>query len=172
MSNNYFETISEPQPARPLQTQNTTDAQPVAPQQIPDEPAPQVPQAPDTSTGQMVVSVFTADQLYPVVGATVTVTQDNGSGEVLASSDTDRSGRTTVFTLPAPSSSVSQEPTVAIPFSQYRVTIDHPDFLEAVIENVQVFGGVLTQLPVNLVPMPEIPKGNPVRIVVIPKQNL
>jgi|GEM_PF-3768552 len=172
MSNNYYENIPEPQPVRPLQTPNATEAQPVTPQQAPDEPTPQAPQSPDTSTGQMVVSVFTADQLYPVVGATVTVTQDNGSGEVLATSNTDRSGRTTVFTLPAPSSSVSQEPTVAIPFSEYRVTIDHPDFLEAVIENVQVFGGVLTQLPVNLVPTPEIPNGNPVRIVIIPKQNL
>lgn len=125
----------------------------------------------DESTGALTVSVFTANQLYPVVGAQVTVTEEN-SDEVLANSITDRSGRTTQFVLSAPSASMSQEPTVAIPFAEYKVTVNHPDFFEAVIENVQIFGGVLTQLPVNLVPLPELSDGNNTKVVVIPRQNL
>lgn len=125
----------------------------------------------DESTGALTVSVFTANQLYPVVGAQVTVTEEN-SDEVLANSITDRSGRTTQFVLSAPSASMSQEPTVAIPFAEYKVTVKHPDFFEAVIENVQIFGGVLTQLPVNLVPLPELSDGNNTKVVVIPRQNL
>lgn len=125
----------------------------------------------DESTGALTVSVFTANQLYPVVGAQVTVTEEN-SDEVLANSTTDRSGRTTQFVLSAPSASMSQEPTVAIPFAEYKVTVKHPDFFEAVIENVQIFGGVLTQLPVNLVPLPELSDGNNTKVVVIPRQNL
>lgn len=125
----------------------------------------------DESTGALTVSVFTANQLYPVVGAQVTVTEEN-SDEVLANSTTDRSGRTTQFVLSAPSASMSQEPTVAIPFAEYKVTVNHPDFFEAVIENVQIFGGVLTQLPVNLVPLPELSDGNNTKVVVIPRQNL
>lgn len=125
----------------------------------------------DESTGALTVSVFTANQLYPVVGAQVTVTEEN-SDKVLVNSTTDRSGRTTQFVLSAPSASMSQEPTVAIPFAEYKVTVNHPDFFEAVIENVQIFGGVLTQLPVNLVPLPELSDGNNTKVVVIPRQNL
>lgn len=148
MPNNLINT--EPQPASPMQPQNGTN---------------------DTSTGQLVVSVFTANQLYPVVNATVSITEEN-SDEILVSGTTDRSGRTTLFTLPAPSASMSQEPTTLPPFSEYKVTITHPDFFEAVIENVQIFGSIITQLPVNLVPLPEIDNKNIDNTVVIPRQNL
>lgn len=123
------------------------------------------------SSGGLVVSVFTANQLYPVVGAQVTVTEEN-SEEILTSSETDRSGRTVQFTLPAPSASMSQEPTVTIPFAEYKVTVTHPDFFKAVIENVQLFGDVITQLPVNLVPLPELRNAEKTNVVVIPRQNL
>ena len=125
---------------------------------------------PDSSEGQMVVSVFTANQLLPVVNAEVVVTSEDNS--ISQTSDTDRSGRTVSFSLPAPSATVSQEPTVAIPFSQYKVTITHPDYYPAIIENVQVFGDNLTLLPVNLIPLPELSNGNMNNVVIIPNQNL
>ncbi len=159
MPNNFYET--EPQPAMPEQT----------PQVQNDAPTPNETPMTETSTGQLVVSVFTANQLYPVVGANVSVTAEN-SDEILANGTTDRSGRTTLFTLPAPSASMSQEPTVAAPFTEYRVSITHPDFFEAVIENVQLFGSIVTQLPVNLVPLPELNDNEAARIVIIPRQNL
>ena len=118
----------------------------------------------------MVVSVFTANQLLPVVNAEVTVSSEDNS--ITRTSDTDRSGRTVSFSLPAPSASASQEPTVAVPFAQYRATITHPDYYPAIIENVQVFGDNLTLLPVNLVPLPELSDGNTNNVVIIPKQNL
>ena len=127
--------------------------------------------SPDDSSGMLVVSVFTANQLYPVVNAQVSVTDEN-SDVVLDSSTTDRSGRTTQFTLSAPSASMSQEPTSAIPFAEYKVRVTHPDFFEAIIENVQIFGNVLTQLPVNLVPLPELSNGENAKVVIIPRQNL
>lgn len=159
MPNNMYET--EPKPATPTPTSQEQN----------DSPAPSEQSFPDTSTGQLVVSVFTANQLYPVVNAQVTVTEEN-SEEVIASGTTDRSGRTTLFSLPAPSSSASQEPTVRAPFSEYKVTVTHPDFFKAVIENVQIFGSIITQLPVNLVPLPEIQNNNIDNIVIIPRQNL
>lgn len=125
---------------------------------------------PDSSEGQMVVSVFTANQLLPVVNAEVVVTSEDNS--ISKTSDTDRSGRTVSFSLPAPSASASQEPTVALPFAQYKVTITHPDYYPAIIENVQVFGDNLTLLPVNLIPLPELSNGNMNNVVIIPNQNL
>ncbi len=126
----------------------------------------------DSSEGQLVVSVFTANQLLPVVNATVTVAAENGTTQEELSSDTDRSGRTIAFTLAAPPASASQEPTQSIPFAEYRVTITHPDYFTAVIENVQVFGDNLTLLPVNLIPIPEFSNGDIDRTVIIPRQNL
>ena len=69
MPNNMYE--SEPRPATPTP----------APQEQNDSPAPLEQSFPDTSTGQLVVSVFTANQLYPVVGAQVTVTEENSETE-------------------------------------------------------------------------------------------
>ncbi len=156
MPNNFNET--EPQPATP-ETQSNPQPQPTVPN--------------DTNSGQLVVSVFTANQLFPVVGANITVTGENGTNENISeASDTDRSGRSVVFTLPAPSASMSQEPTTAIPFSEYTVRVSHPQYFTAIIENVQVFDGVLTQLPVSLIPLPEISGEDIDNTVIIPRQNL
>lgn len=162
MPNNFYQSQEE-----------STQATPVQMPQPPDETtiSNEVPMSDNTTTGQLVVTVFTASQLYPVVGAQVSVTEET-SDEILSTSTTDRSGRTTLFTLPAPSATMSQEPTIAPPFAEYKVTIRHPDFFEAVVENVQLFGGIITQLPVNLIPLPELAGGEPAKIVIIPRQNL
>ena len=139
MPNNYYEnqTTEEPRPAQPV----NPDVPPMQ-QQIQEEIQPNTePAMPNNSNGQLVVRVFTASDIYPVVGADVTVeTENEENREVLGTSVTDRSGRTTTFTLPAPSATASQEPTASLPFAQYRVTIKHPDFFDAVVENVQIFG--------------------------------
>ncbi len=176
MPNNFYEnqSIEEPKPAQPIEPTAPPPEQTATPQNdLQDTPNTENPAMPNSSNGQLVVSVFAANQIYPVVGADVTV-ETNGSEnrQVLGTSVTDRSGRTTTFTLPAPSATASQEPTASLPFAQYRVTIKHPDFFDAVIENVQIFGGVLSQLPVNLIPIPEISKGDTTKIVIIPNQNL
>lgn len=187
MPNNYYENLSNtqmPTENREINLPNT----PSAP--LPDEPAtPQTEQEiaeenrieqekpessfPDNSTGQLTVSAFTANQLSPVVGATVTVSTGGGDNRtVLDSSVTDRSGKSVTFTLPAPSASASQEPTTLAPFAVYQVSISHPDFYDFIAENVQVFGGIVTQLPVNLIPLPELSNGETTKIVIIPRQNL
>lgn len=175
MPNNFYENpnTEEPRPAQPA----PSDAPPV-PQEVPQnisQGATQESQTamPNNSNGQLVVSVFTANQFYPVVGAEVSVESESDENrQTFGKSITDRSGRSMIFTLPAPSATASQEPTVLSPFAQYRVTIKHPDFYDAVIENVQIFGGILSQLPVNLIPIPELPNGETTKIVIIPKQNL
>ena len=200
MANNYYENAQTPEtPAQntpqvkvtpdvppvntqenPQPQQNTQQAEPI---EIPEPMDMQNTEmqnnnnneisAPDTSTGSLVVSVFTASQIYPVVGATVSVSPQNGeNSEIIDSSVTDRSGRTKTFSLPAPSASMSQEPTVAIPFAEYTVTVKAPNFFDAVIENVQLFGGILTQLPVNMIPLPELSNGETTKVVIIPRQNL
>jgi len=162
MQNSYYENSA-----------NTDETPEITPQQpMKESQQNTTPAFPDNSTGQLVVNVFTANQLIPVTDAIVTVEKENGNGSAPYTSTTDRSGRTISFSLPAPSASDSQEPTVAIPFAEYRVSVEHPDYFKAIIENVQLFGNTLTLLPVNLVPIPEIANEENTKIVVIPRQNL
>jgi len=161
MPNSYYEN-----------SQNTETTPEIARSEPMTEPQQNAPGFPDNSTGQLVVSVFTANQLIPVQDALVTVENENGNGNEPYTSTTDRNGRTISFSLPAPSASDSQEPTAQIPFAEYRITVEHPDYFKAVIENVQLFGSTLTLLPVNLVPIPEIANEENTKIVVIPRQNL
>jgi len=165
-------TPSTPIPEQPVIRESTQDVQENAPSENTQNEASQN-SFPDNSTGRLRVSVSTANQLSPVAGAIVTVSSEDGENStVLDTSTTDRSGSSLTFTLPAPSASFSQEPTVASPFAVYQVSVSHPDFYEFIAENVQVFGGIVTQLPVNLIPLPELSNGETTKKVIIPNQNL
>ncbi len=170
MSNGYYENMNSSGNNTDANANNTVQQPPATDTQAEaNEPTIQFP---DSSTGQLSISVFTANQLVPVVGAVISVIPENTDDTTSYSSVTDRSGRSETFTLPAPSSAVSQEPTVAAPFSEYKVTISSPDFFDQTIENVQIFGGTITQLPVNMTPLPELTNGETTKIVIIPRQNL
>ncbi len=191
MPNSYYENqtaIPEPttpqrteseilQTTPPPQTQNTQEPTPDTIDNTNNENAENEESEntfPDNSEGELRIGVTTNNQLSPIAGATVTVSSVNqeGKAQVIDSSVTDSSGNTVTFTLPAPSASFSQEPTVLLPFAIYQVSVSHPDFYDFLAENVQVFGGITTQLPVTLIPLPELPNGERTDIVVIPKQNL
>lgn len=142
----------------------STEAEP-----LPASPKENTEAKPTKSTGQLIVNVFTANGLFPVPGADVSISDNNKAS---ASSVTDRSGRTVVFTLDSPAASESLAPSEKKPFSVYTVTINHPDFFETIIENVQIFSDILTQLPANLIPLPELLKEKRAKTVYIPNQNL
>ena len=180
MANSYYE--NQPIPQNTLPQQNTeTENETTLPKTTPDntdnlstENTNNGNTFPDNSTGNLRVGVTTLNQLLPVAGAAVTVSSSTTEGEntTLDSSITDRSGNSKTFTLPAPSASFSQEPTTLLPFAIYTVSVTHPDYYNFLAENVQVFGGITTQLPVALIPLPELTDGSRTEIVVIPKQNL
>ena len=191
MPNSYYENQTPiPEPTTPQRSENENMQNPPPPQtQNIQEPTPEIIDNtnnenaenetnentfPDNSEGQLRIGVTTNNQLSPIAGATVTVSSVNqeGNAETVDSSVTDSSGNTVTFTLPAPSASFSQEPTVLLPFAIYQVSVTHPDFYDFLAENVQVFGGITTQLPVTLIPLPELSNGERTEIVVIPKQNL
>ena len=188
MPNSYYEnqtSLQEPtspqrteseisQTTPPPQTQNMQEPTPDTIDNTNNENAENENTFPDNSEGELRIGVTTNNQLSPIAGATVTVSSVNQEGktQVIDSSVTDSSGNTVTFTLPAPSASFSQEPTVLLPFAIYQVSVSHPDFYEFIAENVQVFGGITTQLPVTLIPLPELSNGERTDIVVIPNQNL
>ena len=109
-----------------------------------------------TSTGTLIVSVYTAGGAIPIEGALVTVrgTSQNGSG-VISVLYTDQSGNTPRISLPAPPASSSESPGSATPFATYNVEVDKENFYPRSFINVPIFAGTTSIQPANLIPKTE-----------------
>lgn len=112
-----------------------------------------------TGMGKLIIQTTTARDTLPVSGASVTVSQSGQQEGVpptlLFSALTDRSGLTPVFDLPAPPRSASMHPGGQIPYARYAVQVEHPSYQPMSIVDVTVFDGVVSTLPVFLLPRPE-----------------
>jgi hypothetical protein len=160
---------------------------------IPEQSLPAVPQEPgsvipeqnsndfraklchpgDTDTATLVVQVSTARQAVPVPGAYVSVFCGEDESKVLiAFHPTDESGKTDAMLLAAPDRALSQTPnSPSLPYSLYKVRVDHPGFVSVTLENVQLFGGVETILPVDLVPYVPVDEPKPLRTISFPEHS-
>ena len=128
----------------------------------------------EDSSGQIVVQARTASGTQPVTEAVVIIYKNNdGKNQIVSFSLTNEDGTTPVLSLPAPKKADAQAPSDSMPFSDYRVTVQHPMFYTAVLNNVQIFGGELTIQTVELIPLPELTnERDTTKTVNIPKQNL
>lgn len=109
-----------------------------------------------TSTGTLIVSVYTAGGALPIEGALVTIrgANQNGSG-VISVLYTDQSGNTPRISLPAPPASTSESPGSATPFATYNVEVDKENFYPRSFINVPIFAGTTSIQPANLIPKTE-----------------
>lgn len=109
-----------------------------------------------TSTGTLIVSVYTAGGALPIEGALVTIrgANQNGSG-VISVLYTDQSGNTPRISLPAPPASSSESPGSATPFATYNVEVDKENFYPRSFINVPIFAGTTSIQPANLIPKTE-----------------
>ncbi len=105
-----------------------------------------------------ILSVITtsANSSLPVEGSLVRI---SGSQEENSFIDysvvTVIDGTTEKINLPAPSKPYSLSPGAAeVPFGLYRIEVRNRGFFTKIIENVPVFSGVTTSLPVNMIPSP------------------
>ena len=128
----------------------------------------------DTDTATLVVQVFTARQAVPVPEADVSVYCGDGSGNVLiAFRTTDADGKTEPLLLSAPNRAFSETPEPPErPYAVYRVRIDHPEYVSETLEEVQLFGGVESILPVELTPYIPVDEPKPLRIISLPGHSL
>ena len=126
------------------------------------------------ATGLLTVRVYTSVAQLPIAGAAVTITQETPNGSrLLASRITDESGKITSVRLDTPELSGSLSPGTNNPFSIVNVLVDHPDYERVLIENVQLFPGILTQQNVELLPISVQPEAwNTTEIIDITKQEL
>lgn len=112
-----------------------------------------------TGLGKLIIQTTTARNAKPVPGVSVTVSEAGAQPGVpptlLYSAVTDSSGRTPVFDLQAPPRSASQTPGGALPYARYSVQAVHPEYHPASIVDVTIFDGVVSTLPVFLIPSGE-----------------
>ena len=116
-----------------------------------------MPDARNTATGYLVVAVSTARNALPLENALVTVSSvdDNGAAELLFTTRTNRSGRTSTLPLPAPPRSSSLEPGLTHPYARYAVSVDMDGYQPITTSDLTVFADVVATLPVYLVPLDE-----------------
>ncbi len=117
--------------------------------------------------------VFTSQAQLPVSGATVIISSpsEDGRRKVFSIQTTDESGGTQPFQLEAPDKALSEGPGQSVPFSDYSLVVEHPEYYLATFEKLQVFPGVETVQNVPLVPLPQ-PAGNDITaepVVVTPQ---
>ena len=126
------------------------------------------------ATGLLTVRVYTSAAQLPIAGAAVTITQETKNGSrLLASRITDESGKITPVRVDTPELSGSLSPGTNNPFAIVNVLVDHPDYERVLIENVQLFPGILTQQNVDLLPISVQPEAwNMTEIIYITKQEL
>ena len=113
-------------------------------------------------SGVIKTQVFTARRTYPVENAQVNLYKVFPDGAYLIDSQfTDRSGQVKPVTVPALERSLSETPGDPAPYVSYRITVSHPDFMDAVIEQVPVFEGVTSLQAVDLIPAAAAPVDSP-----------
>ena len=111
------------------------------------------------SNGFLRVRVYTSDAQLPVEDATVSVTQPGTSGSrLLATRITDESGLIPVLTIPSPDSGDSRSPGTPTPYTTVDITVDHPDYERVLIENAQIFPGIISEQNIPLIPIEERPQ--------------
>lgn len=98
----------------------------------------------NNQTGGLLGIVTSFRNLYPVENAKVTIfTGDADNKNVIDSDLTDRSGRTKVFTLPAPDKSLSMSPDLSeTPYASYNMEVESDGFLKNIHLNIPVFSGI------------------------------
>ena len=173
-------TPEPPQEAAPEPETAADEAETAAPPGVSTEPEPSnLPSSAlchpdDTDTAALVVQVYTARQAIPVPEADVSVYCGDGSGNVLISfRTTNADGKTDSLLLSAPDRAFSESPdSPERPYAVYRVRVDHPQYISETLEDVQLFGGVESILPVGLTPYVPIDEPKPLRTIALPGHSL
>ena len=111
---------------------------------------------PDMSgEGRLIVNVTTIKGLYPVKNALVTVFKGGADNmEVIASLNTDESGKTPVFTLPAPPAVLTESPENTVrPYAFYNILTEADGFIDNINYNATIFDGITALQNVNMIPL-------------------
>lgn len=106
--------------------------------------------------GSISFSVYTSSAMVPVEGATVIVRSAETPHKLLGLRITDSSGQTEKIPIVTPDRELSQAPeSTTQPWTTLSALVEHPDYELEILEGIQVFPGISTEQPVQLVPRNE-----------------
>lgn len=113
------------------------------------------------STGYIQVYARTGDSSSAVAGASVMVTAIvDGSRLIIASGVTDGSGAAPRFSVPVPSSDLSQAPEPSFrPYSLYDISVTAEGYFNARSVDVPVFEGITSVQNFSMIPVPSMMSG-------------
>ncbi len=98
------------------------------------------------------VETFAANRAIPVKDALIRVINEE-TGELVLVLKTNSSGDSGTFSLPAPDRNLSLQPDSVHPFVNYLVDVSADGYIPQNNLNVQLFGGINSSLPINLIPV-------------------
>lgn len=111
------------------------------------------------TNGFLTVRTFTSAAQLPVEDVTVSVSVPGSNGtRLFATRLSDESGLAGPIAIPAPDRSASQQAGAVTPYSTVDIIADHPDYERVLVENAQIFAGVLTQQEISLIPLEARPE--------------
>ena len=142
-----------PEPITPAEPVRGVPAFPINPTDEETQPAP--PER-DMSLGYLRVTVSTGRGELPVRGARVTVSRMVDGQEILEQTQvTNESGMTSLFTLPAVSSTYSQSPGNLSPYTYYTIYVHANGYNTVELKDVPLYGGATALQQVDMIPTPE-----------------
>lgn len=105
---------------------------------------PAMAQEENNTNGGLVGIVTALRSLYPVPKARVTVFEGSMDNmKIIATDETDESGRTRLFVLPAPDRAESQSPSDnKVPYANYNMLVEAEGYVSNIHLNIPVFSGV------------------------------
>ena len=110
----------------------------------------------NTFTAPLLVRVTAADNAIPIEDALVVVARtENGERTVEAIRLTDQNGLTEPIVLAAADPASTLTPNTTVTAVVHEVTVSAPDYRRVVLSGVPLYGGIPTELPVTMVPLPE-----------------
>ena len=110
---------------------------------------------PYTDTGTLIIRTYTAGGAVPVGETVIRISgsdEENRFVEYTLMTDVD--GMTPRITLPSPNKSYSLSPgATQNPYAQYNLVISRDGYYTKRINNVALFSGIDTFMPVNMIPI-------------------
>ena len=111
------------------------------------------------TNGFLTIRTYTSAAQLPVEDVTVSVTRPDSKGtRLFATRITDESGLVGPIAIPTPDRSESLQAGVAAPYTTVDIIADHPNYERVLVENAQVFAGVLSQQDIALIPLEARPE--------------
>lgn len=124
-------------------------------------------------SGNLTINVTSSQGLIPIPNATIEISYTREPDNVVTTLTTDDSGQTDTISLPAPNIDYSTEPSEAMPYSEYNLSITAPGYESVYISGTEILPDVTAIQPVSMTPLElEEPDAPVEEDIIIPDHTL